>query len=1106
MSRVEIIEQAKSIFGIVKDDINQLKDLEPEDLDFSDYFESLKPIICFYLDNRAAFKNDETAKKLLLLYSIEIAKKPGTSFWGTFFAEINRYYEQVAYKFILDSVWECLTSLECKPYQNYNGRQLVTTLFRLTDADPDLLNNMLEFFIFYYKNLKGHSISAALGTYPPCERYLKNQERKASIIHNTEMLVKAIDDILIRYPNELENEEVLKGLLKDEYGIRGTWFSRKRITSIIKELINTITPPQFSKILKNYRDSNVIHPELGNIPVRKLENQIIDYGKYTLHGENYTITPHFRVSINDMKQWIFENVQEDKGFTYYKKNTLFTVSGKTVRKLCDGGSQFYIWCGSLPIGEEIEIDGIKTKREGFVWNPKLKMVWGNDENPPSIRIETGHIIGYFNKFPNKPYSIECGSQIKKKWADSHGSIFIENHHFDLSGNENNVQVLCKLNDNEIKRLAIHLDEHMLFSGSSREQIKNQNDASKIVKRNFGEYRYYLYSSINPENINKNEQKNILINPLNQKFGRFNLFEVVWENPGRFVLKIKENIWIFENQKYIQVFLNNNSLFESITEIQAYLEANVQNFDDRINYRILNCNYEQITNPIDIEFRKFRNNHYTLSGSSILDEALENDLYPGEYILEVQFGDLSAQKSFYILPHIDVKWPEILSEGEVSQVTITSLEKSIRNLSEETIVDTLSLGISGKVDVWGKDEKRVKARDISVKFSYVDPPIVKELLPEKPIHVFGYRLYYKNIDGSKVYFDTLNELNYYDLKNSMLLIFSHPNDDFEIFINEKKVMSMKIGEDGTFRLDNLERFNAHCEFSKNTVKIVCHGFEKSFDLIWNPKILNLNAPVEIDTNKIIAELAFEGPTGSYISIDLKNTLAQLDSRKFDCHGIKEKISLEFDVNENQNSYFYYLICNISSVKGQLLPSTSTSITNNQHFYLQISILDENHTNHKVLTKDFEDNIDPLIPKMVIHPKPIIFRAFAKSRNEGILNNFLKKLIKRAPKAKIIMCKKEWNISRDKILDLKMMGFFELLDNKTELSDNLLDNALNPIRYHDLLINGLGITSKDLLNNIESYLPKINPIIFFDSQLITSQQKEQILRKYSDRTLIFLEKGE
>jgi len=168
MSRNELSEQAKLIFSIVKDDIDQLKDLEPEELDFSDYFESLKPIICFYIDNRSAFKNDETVKKLLLLYSIEIAKKPGTSFWGTFFAEINRDYEQAAYKFIFNSIWECLTSLECKPYQNYNGRQLVTTLFRLTDADPDLLNNMLDFFIYptiRIKNCKIRNYSTARSLY-----------------------------------------------------------------------------------------------------------------------------------------------------------------------------------------------------------------------------------------------------------------------------------------------------------------------------------------------------------------------------------------------------------------------------------------------------------------------------------------------------------------------------------------------------------------------------------------------------------------------------------------------------------------------------------------------------------------------------------------------------------------------------------------------------------------------------------------------------------------------------------------------------------------------------------------------------------------------------
>lgn len=1108
MSRKKALEEARIIFSIIKDDIEKIKDFDPEELDFSDYFDSLKPIVGFFIDNRPLINEREIVKKLLLVYSIEIAKKPGSSFWGTFFAEIN--HDQAGRGFVFESVWECLTSLDCKPYRNSNGRQLVSTLFRLTDADPDLLNNMLGFFVYYYKNFKGQPIGSILSTYPPCQRYLDNKDRRESIIHSTEQLVEAIDNILIKYPNDLENEEFVKEILKTEYGIRGTWFSRKRITSIIKEVINTITPPQFSKILKRNRDSYVIHPELGTIAVRMLENHIIDYGKYTLHGEGYTVTPHFRISISDMKKWDFQKVGEDKGYSYYKKKTFFDASGRIVRKLCDNDTLFYIWCGSIPIGEEIEIDGINVKREGFLWNPKLKMMWGDDDNPPSLRIETGNIFYYSKKVSNQPFIIECGSQSKKMWLDSQGSIFAENSHFVLAGNEETVQITCTLDGNEEKCAIMHLNEHMLFSSSSRERIQNQNDALKIVKRRFGEHSYYLFSSLNPRDICNIEQNNIIIDSLDQKFGKYYLYYIRWDNPGRFRLKIGENIWIFESQRYIQIFLNKEGQFESINEMNAQLEANVQDSNDVITYRILNCNYEQIANPIDIDSREFINYKYDLKGSSILHEALENDLPPGEYYLEVQMGDLNAQKNFFILPHVDVKWPEILSEGEVSQVKITSREKSIRNPLDQTITDTLSLDIRGKVVVSGKGEKKVKPEEIAVKFSYVNPPIIKDLSPDKSIFVFGYRIYLKNIVGSWTHLTSLSELNFYDLQNSILLIFSHPYDTLDVFINEKKIMSTEIGLNGVLELDHLERFSEHCVSYKTSVKLLCHGFEKTLDIIWNPKIISIKAPDLIDTPKIVANLEFEGPAGSFIIIDLKKSDILLDTKKFDCHGLKEQIPLEFTLKSIDDSYFYYLVCNIRSTNGSLLSSTSVSITRNQHFYVQISILDGSNTTKNIDLNVFEKGIDQYIPKIVSFKKPIIFTTFAKSWNDRILADFLRKIIEAvietSPKAIIIMGNNGRLNFPDKEMKIKIIHLHELIDVNTDLSEKLLDNALNPIKLQDLIEYGLGLSSKNLLDDFESYLPKANPIIFYDCHLIEPRLKEQITENYSDRTLIFLAKGE
>jgi hypothetical protein len=76
---------------------------------------------------------------------------------------------------------------------------------------------------------------------------------------------------------------------------------------------------------------------------------------------------------------------------------------------------------------------------------------------------------------------------------------------------------------------------------------------------------------------------------------------------------------------------------------------------------------------------------------------------------------------------------------------------------------------------------------------------------------------------------------------------------------------------------------------------------------------------------------------------------------------------------------------------------------------------------------------------------------------------------------------------------------------EFSQKMLFDIFNPVKFEDIIKKGIGVSSKDILNDIEFYLPKPNPIIFIESQLMKPSQKEKIIQLYPYRTIIFLERG-
>jgi hypothetical protein len=1104
MQDLEIIEKSIIIFQSIKNDLENLKKLEPEEIDFSDKIDELRSIVIFFIDNRLRLKNNEILKKILLAYSLEIARRPMTSYWDTFFTDLSREYDQSTYKFVLDSDCDCLTSLNCPPYTDYSGRHLVSSLLHQTKSDPEFISNMLEFFVFHYKNFKDQDLKTSLNLYPSCQKYLGNKEHQDFIIRSVNRLITATDDILETYSDQLENDDFLKHFFKQRYNIHTSWFSRKKISTIFKELINTITPPQFLKILKNNRESFVIHPEKGKIPVRQIESQVIDYGKYSLNNEAFTVTPHFRISINDMKNWSNEVVREFKGITYYKKDKIFYVSLPPVRKLCDGTVKCYLWCGALPIGKEIIIDDKKRRREGLSWNPKLKVQLIDFKIPPTLAIEFGNIIGYFREFANKDLILTCGSYSKRVLINFNGVVSDENPHVLISGTETEIIVSCNIAGLLKKQSKIELDNHLLFSSSSREQIKNLLDYSNVVKRQFGENRYYLFSTIKPGEIQLSEQKNIRINSLNNVFGKYNIYEVIWETASQFQLTIQEFVWKFENKKYIQIlFFNNQGIFETVSEMQVYIESNLQDVEAELYCKIFNCNYEQIANRIEIEKTAFINNRLTLSGS-VIQESLEGNLFPGLYVIEIRSGELHDERPFYIVPQTEIKWPDLLVEGEKSNVEIISEGQYLNDVQKNIATNKITTEIIGRVLEYGKDEKKIRPDPVIIKFSYIDPPRVVEKSPEMPIFVFGYRLYRRFIEDSKQYLSHVYELNYYDLFESQLLIFSRPQDTFEILINDVKVSSGIFDQDGLSLNKNLENFAQYCDRSMNEVKIITQNTSKKFQIIWYPRINSLDVPLEISSDTISGIIGFEGPEGSSISVELKTPISLLDTQKFSCYndeGIKE---IMFDVKKSINSYFFYLIVS-SSIDGKsFIPSLSKTICNTQAFFIKITVLDNKKSEVNLSLKNMYKGIKTYLEKITSFQKPILFQVYAKSRDNSVLLQLLQLLTENTQDYQIFYDVKNESVIINSVQKMDKTALFSsLIDQQGDLVSKSVEKILDPFTHNEIIKQGLGISSKKIYDNLESYLPKPNLIIFFNLPKYRPLIEKTLIQKYRDRTFIFLE---
>jgi len=145
-------------------------------------------------------------------------------------------------------------------------------------------------------------------------------------------------------------------------------------------------------------------------------------------------------------------------------------------------------------------------------------------------------------------------------------------------------------------------------------------------------------------------------------------------------------------------------------------------------------------------------------------------------------------------------------------------------------------------------------------------------------------------------------------------------------------------------------------------------------------------------------------------------------------------------------------------------------------------------------------------MIKSSKPIIFKVYGKSRNTPILIKILQLFVEYSHNHQIIY---DENVDLNKIFNESLfynrIPIDSLLNQNGDILPTRMDVIFNPVKKEDLIKKGLGISSKEMYDNLEFYLPKPNPIIMYKLHMVRPNIKEILIRKYPDRTLIFLEEG-
>lgn len=1101
------------IYGSISVDLQDFKNKDPQDIDFSEYYDDLKEFFQEICSGRRHLLQNKQIQDLFLIFSIEIFnnERYHSSFWKTLYAELGT--DSSIYTPAFRALSNALNEYQIPIRKGFDDRNLIIyTLRRKSLRDATYWEFICDFFLKYYKLNRMKTVKEYYKEYSDEVSYYPFLEAEDDIIDYVDQATQSFSKLIEDQNENLDDENFIRSFLKDE-GLSLGPFRHKRITSIIKDLSNRMTPVEFKKTLRKYINSEIINPEKQKMPVRQFLTTTIDFGDHYLDSCKYQITPNHRIGVKEMIQWEPGKVGEYKGISFYKKLSPFEVRFQEVRRCISNKDIFFIWYGVLPIGAGIKIDNFYERREGFNWDPKFKMTYGSEESPPAITIETGNVVFFGKSDVGKRLKIVIGSKIFEDitGVDGYSS---RSYIYHFEDNNTEFQVSALLDNQLIREKYLNLDEHILFSNNTRELLKGQRENSHIVSKRFGESRYTLFSKYSPEIIDSHIRlKNCQKCDCNLEFFDYFIYEINWENEQEFELKIDNFIWKFQIKKEIHLtFKNSNNVFSEFEQFDLIIDITSPSEHDNISYQIFNNTYQPISDPVFLEEAVFIDGIYHLTGNELIENSLGFALYPGEYYIEIACGDLSARQQFFIIPAIVSHWPSLLPENESIQIEFTSQEKIFVNLKSGEPIDTVSQNFIGKTEIDISDHHPIILEKKAINIRLISPRITYPIdVPEIPI--FGFRLYdtIQQKNSPAPHSIPRQELNYYDLPQSSLLLFSRLGDNLTISRDNLKVADFKILTRTDLMIESLSSFQQFCNNIVNQFEILSsEGYRKDFKIYWNPKIIDIVCNISCEKNLLLnLELQYHGPSNSKIKIIISSHLVKIKEIEIQGNGKQNTFEDHVELDKFSHETVFFVQTYLWSYKNEWVPSRQIILSNEYCYHVTVKTgkmfeLSKNIPYHLFIREFFSEEY---AKKIVSHPLPVIIELSTDLETTSVMKKILSYFIEEFGDLHTCILgdselSRNLKNSSSFIQGHERIHFF---DSAEEHIVKNIKNTLIPYSTRQVVKTGLGVSSVGIWENIEDLFPRIHQCMIFEAQKLSPVNLNQIIKSNPDTKFIIIKRG-
>jgi len=1109
-----ISQKIDRIYTAIGSDIKEFKNKDPQDVDYSYYFSDLKEIFQYILkSNRRRLLADKKIRLLFFAFAIEIfnCENFQSSFWETLFSETDTDVSIRTTCF--DSLMETSQDLGIKIRISESGKRLVVYSIKgKAIRDITIWKLLGNFFLDYFKCHRNETVENYFRVFSRNVNYLPFLNEREHVIqyveHATILFAQLIGDNI-----DNTDEETVRLFLNNE-GLSLGPFRDKKITSIIRILSNRVTPIEFQKVMNESLNYNIITPETEQIPVRLLLKSKIDFGIYSLASINYQITPNHRIGLYEMIKWESDKIVDYKGITFFKKHSPFEVTRQIVRRFIFNGNLFYVWCGHLSIGNGLNIENNFYRREGFAWDPKLKMTYGSEFNPPTITIETGN-VSYYDK-----------TEVGKRLQLLIGEIIIGEDITDLEGfssrpfvhtiacTDKEINIRARLDGKEIQNKKIFLMDHILFSNNSREQIKGQTENMHTISKKFGESKYTLFSKYDPELIETHMQiTNGRIFTYNQSFLDYFIFEIHWTEESEFKLVIDSFSWNFQYKKELHLFFNNQiDKFSDFKEFDLIIDITIPSSGEGPTYELFDKNYRSISDPIELDQSQFFNGIYHLTGVEIIENSVGNYLEPGEYFIEIAFGDLSNRIQFFIIPKIDYHWPTILPENQPISLEFTTPEKCFFDVKTGNATNVFSVNITGKIsEIRLEDSLSIIPEKSDINIPLTIPKVLYKI--EKPaIPIFGYRLLERIGKSSKDHpkFIIVQEGNYYDLLNSSLLLFSRPGEIISIIHNDKKILIPQLNTEGQKLLPDLSSLADYCseyitEFSIRSVD----GYQKQFSVFWNPRVFGLSASL-ISSNGLSLKLSIlnNGPIKSKIRIKISSSECDISEFTIDCIGQKVLSKRVIPLGQFSSSKIFNIQSFVYTFNSEWVPSKQVSLPNESVFTVTVKtgekfLLSKEIQYHQFIHEIFSDNFSK---KIITHPFPVLIELSTNIETTNLMQKIL--LFFSEGFNDLHFCvigKTELSQVLRNTQSTDNNEKIHFIDPSNENVEKTFRDILTPYSLRQLAKTGLGVSSDQIKDNIEDLIPKIRHCMIFEAQELNMAILDQIIKENSETKFVLVKRS-